>query len=369
MLGAVAPPRDYWPTQGWRAAPPEAHGVHADLPGHLRAFGEDADSKLNGIVVVRHGYLVCEEYFGPFHAGSLHTVASVTKSVVSLLTGIALGNGLLRLDQPVEDWFPEIVDLDVDPRIREIQLRHLLSMTGGWAQDAYDLDWFTTRPSPVTDALQRPIAHEPGATFWYDNLGAHLVAVLLSRAASTSTAEFARRELLGPLGIWTDQTPRYLWRTADGGQEGGRHTWHARAVWDDETGYPWKRDRAGHTTGYGGLHLSVRDMAKLGLLCLSGGEWEGQALIPNAYLAEALQPHSRGGPPGNAAYGYFWWVREQAPHPYAFAFGSGGQYLFVVPDMDLVVAVASSGIGQGGRHGEVETRELVDRVVIPAVAP
>jgi CubicO group peptidase (beta-lactamase class C family) len=345
--------------------------MHAALPGMLRDFGEDPDSRLNGIVVVRHGYLVCEEYFGSFHAGSYHTVASVTKSVVSLLAGVALGQQLLHLDQTVPDWFPEIDDLDVAPRIREIRLRHLLSMTGGFAQNGYDLDSFTTRPSPVTDALQRPIVHEPGSTFWYDNLGAHLVSVLLSRAAATSTTEFARRELLGPMGIWTDQTPRFLWRTEGGEPDGGSHTWHGRAVWDEETGLPWKRDRADNTTGYGGLHLTLRDMAKLGLLCLSGGKWEGQALIPSDYLAESLRPHSTGGSPGHAAYGYFWWVREQGeqgPYQHSFAFGSGGQYIFVVPELDLVVAIASSGIGQGGHHGDIETREMVARVVLPAAA-
>jgi CubicO group peptidase (beta-lactamase class C family) len=363
MPQAVARERDYWPTREWRRDQPEAHGMDGHLPGHLRAFGDDPESRLNGIVVARHGDLVAEEYFGGFHAGSYHTVASVTKSVVSLLTGIALGRGLLSLDQTLADWFPEITRMDVDQRARDVQLRHLLSMTGGSAQNLYDLDWFTTRPSPVTDALQRPIAHEPGSTFWYDNLGAHLASVLLSRAVSTSTAEFAHRELFGPLGVWSEQTPRFFWR-----REGtGPHTLHARAAWDEQTGYPWKIDLEGNTTGYGGLHLTLRDMAKLGHLCLSGGEWEGQALIPRDYLVESLRPHSAGGPPGDAAYGYFWWVREQAQNGQVFAFGSGGQYIFVVPDVDLVVAMASSGTGQGGYHGDVETREIVDRVVIPAV--
>src|SRR5688572_27820200 len=120
--------RDYWPTQAWRAAPPEAQGIQADLSGQLRAFGDDPDAKLNGIVVVRRGYLIGEEYFGGFHAGSLHTVASVTKSVVSLLTGVAVSQGLLSLDQTLPDWFPEIDRLEVDPRIQEIRVRHLLSM-------------------------------------------------------------------------------------------------------------------------------------------------------------------------------------------------------------------------------------------------
>jgi CubicO group peptidase (beta-lactamase class C family) len=215
----------------------------------------------------------------------------------------------------------------------------------------------------VVEALQRPIVHEPGSTFWYDNLGAHLVSVLLSRVASASTAEFARQELFGPLGIWTERTPRFLWQTA----AGGPHTWHARAVWDEASGYLWKQDRAGYTTGYGGLHLSVRDMAKLGLLCISGGTWEGQPLIPRDYLAEALRPHSPGGSPGGAAYGYFWWVREYPRHGSCYAFGSGGQYIFLVPDLDLVVAMASSGTGQGGQHEGIETRDIVDRLVIPAV--
>jgi CubicO group peptidase (beta-lactamase class C family) len=356
--------RDYWPTNDWRPADPEAVGMSPAALADLQAFGEDPESQLNGVVVVRNGYVVYERYFGGFHAGSYHTLNSITKSVVSTLVGIALQRNLISsLDDPIANWFPEVNGSKMDARARGIAVRHLLTMTGGWAPAEDDLSIFGTSPSLVLDGLRRPIAHAPGSRFWYDNHSAHLVSVLMSRAAAQNTAAFAHEALLGPLGIWTEQTPRFVWRT----EAGGPHRFHRFANWDEQTGLPWKVDLAGDPTGYAGLHLTVREIAKLGYLWLNGGRWDEVQLVPEQYVALAIQPQSAGGKPGDAAYGYFWWVQADRPEQHYFAFGAGGQYVFVSPALDLVAAMASSGTGYGGKHGGYRTRDLFDRIIIPAV--
>jgi CubicO group peptidase (beta-lactamase class C family) len=357
--------RDYWPTVAWRTALPESQGMKTAALAQLQAFGEDPDSQLNGIALVRNGYLLYERYFGEFHADSLQTLNSITKSVISTLVGIALRRHVLSgLDDPIAAWFPELANLDVDGRVRQITLRHLLSMTAGWSPAESDLTIFGTDPSIVAEALRRPMAHEPGTAFWYDNYGAHLVSVLLSRAAGVSTAAFAQEALLGPLGIWTDRTPRFVWRT----EQAGPHRFHRFANWDEQTGLPWKVDAAGNTTGYAGLHLTLREMAKFGFLWLNRGRWEGAELFSEDYGAAAVRPQSAGGKPGEAAYGHLWWVPAQDPYGTYFGLGAGGQYVFVSPALDLVVAVASSGTGLGGHHGDCRTRDVFERIIIPAVA-
>jgi CubicO group peptidase (beta-lactamase class C family) len=332
----------------------------------LQAFGEDPESQLNGVVVVRNGYLIYERYFRGFHAGSYHTLNSITKNVISTLVGIALQRNLIAgVDDPITTWFPEASRPEIDPRVRGITLRHLLTMTGGWAPAEGDLSVFGTSLSLVLDALHRPINHEPGTSFWYDNHGAHLVSILLSRATSQNTAAFARERLLGPLGIWTEQTPRFVWRT----EENGPHHFHRFSNWDEQSGLPWKVDAAGTPTGYAGLHLTVREIAKLGYLWLNGGQWDGVQLVPEHYAAGATRVQSAGGKPGDAAYGYFWWVQADRPVEHYFGFGAGGQYVFVSPALDLVLATGSSGTGYGGKHGDCRTRDLFDRIVIPATCP
>lgn len=357
--------RDYWPSQGWRTADPEQLGMRSALLAAIGSFALDSDPPMSGIVVIRGGYLVFEHYFRGFHERSYHAIASITKSVLSALVGIALSRSYLAgLDQPVAEFFLELDRLEVDPRVRGITVRHLLSMTAGWTPRDLEMTEFANNAGLVATALQRPMSHDPGTSFWYDNLGAHLLSVLLSRATSMSTAEFGRQALLGPLGIWTDETPRFLWKT----EAGGPHTFHRFALWDEATGLPWKVDPSGYTTGYAGLHLTVRDMATFGYLFLNGGWWDGAQLVPHDYVQESARPQSTGGPPGKAAYGYLWWTPIQDPHGMYFGLGFGGQYLYVVPDLDLVVAIASAGGGASEPQSGNRPSRVLDRFVRPAAS-
>lgn len=163
--------RDYWPTSEWRMAEPEAVGMRSAMLNEIREFGEDPESLLGGIAVVRHGYLVCEQHFRGFHTGSYYTINSITKSILSTLVGNARGSEYpAALDQPVAPWFPEMARPAVDPLARQITLRHLLTMTAGWTRlGVDDLTEFALDPSFVATIVARPLADEPGAAFRYVN--------------------------------------------------------------------------------------------------------------------------------------------------------------------------------------------------------
>lgn len=202
------------------------------------------------------------------------------------------------------------------------------------------------------------MAHDPGTTFQYDSLGSHLLSVILERVTSMSTTLFAHEVLFKPLGIWTDEMPRFLWRTG----HGGPHNFQPRGVWDEETGLPWWVDGEGHTTGWGGLHLTVRELAKFGYLYLNGGAWDGAQVVPYDYVGESVRPQNDGGPgpePEATPYGYLWWMPRGAPGMY-YGWGSGRQYVYVVPELDVVVAITA-------HLGRNDPARIVKRFIIPSV--
>jgi CubicO group peptidase (beta-lactamase class C family) len=214
--GSAAPSqRDYWPTAGWRTAPPQAEGmdpaVLATIPGNVASLHPEVRS----VLVVRHGYLVYERYWHGYDAADGQELQSVTKSVISALVGIALGDGKLKgLDQPVAQLLAAHLPNDADPRWGQVTVRQLLTMTGGLAGDEQSAggderlsrrlfrshDW-------LREILGRQLAATPGTTFAYSNATSHLLSVIVATATGQSTLAFARARLFGPLGIHSAKAP------------------------------------------------------------------------------------------------------------------------------------------------------------------
>jgi CubicO group peptidase (beta-lactamase class C family) len=303
----------------------ESNGSPADLSETIRTRYRS----IRAVVALRGHRTVVEYYRDGTGPVDLLPAASVTKSVMSTLIGVALGQGAFSsLDQQLGDFLPEALEPGIDGRVREITVRHILTMMSGFDPDK---DPTSTPASSMLWrwSLHRPMLDEPGRQFRYDNQASHLLSVLLSRATKQDASRFAQEHLFGPLGI---------------------------------TKYVWPVDAEGHLLGAFGLLLTARDMAKIGSLYLRGGQWNGKQLVPRSYVGEATQAHNRAGPPVSAAdYGYLWWITRPSGEPAAyFAAGSGGQLIYVVPTLDLVVAVAGSASGAGGR-------QLINQAIIPFV--
>ena len=292
---------------------------------------------LRALVVTRGNCAVFEYYRKNMNAEARSPVHSVTKSVLSILVGIAIDEGYLRLDEKLSEIVPEAFDEKVDPRVRDITVRDILTKTEGFAETSQGN--FSIGP-PGTELwrwmLNRRINYPPGAHFRYDGVGSDLLAVVLSQAIKQDAAKFAQQKLLGPLQI---------------------------------SNYNWPSDVHGYLRGETGLSLTARDMAKIGLLYLRHGRWGKRQIVSAAYVTDSTTRQNDGGPPAKTAYGYQWWVNKTKSDLDAFfAAGAGSQLVYVVPQLDLVAAVSAGGI-PGGSQTFVNNVVVSAEADFPASAP
>ncbi len=288
-------------------------------------------ANLHGVVVDHAGQVQLEAYFNgtdhpgaslfsraaSFNADGLHDLRSVTKSVTAILFGIAVDQGAIPgVDVPVLDYFPEYADLQGTAKSR-ITLAHLLGMASGldWDESGSYIRWGNSETrmrfatDPLRYVLDRDVVAEPGTRFNYNGGGTALLGEVVSRAVKRPLDVFADAVLFKPLDIRSTE---------------------------------WRRDRPGRVTPFGGLRLRPRDMAKIGRLVLDHGQWEGRQIVSAAWVEEMLRDRL---PAGNLRYGWQWWhgrVRAgTAWFSYVGAFGNGGQRIFLVPSLDLVVVVTA----------------------------
>ena len=304
--------RDYWPTSAWQISTPEMQGMDAAKLSIAKEFVQNRLPDAYSLLVVKNGYLVYEKYFRNGSPERVADIASATKSVMSALIGIALDQGhLSSIDQKISGFFPEYVTDDLDPRKKEINLANLLTMSAGFKWNdwgpilwewAYSLDWggFT---------IKLPLENSPGDKFNYNSSVSHLLSIILSKSTNVSTLDFADINLFKPLGIQIRS---------------------------------WKRDPQAYYMGGFGLSLSARDMAKIGFLYLNNGFWNGQSIVPEHWVKESTRQrmfvNNVYGPTG---YGYQWWVKAVDGCDSYRAWGRRGQFITVVPKLDLVIVVTS----------------------------
>ena len=323
---------------------PQAAAQNIDANRLAQAYEE---AKLNGgvkcLLVVRNGVLVGEEYFRSDGRDSLYHVRSVTKSVVSILFGIAVDRGLIRsLDATVQDCLGDSYE-DIPPATRSITIRNLLTMSGGfqWEElQSFSLFNLWERASDhVQYVLQLPIMNTPGTTFTYNTAACQLLSAIFKKSTGVHLLEFARQNLFDPLDIL-----------------GGR---------------PWVADEHGYT--YGGYQLSLKplDMINIGLLYLNEGEFGGRRIVSADWVRAStrLQISTNNAIPNGSGYGYLWWVSHTGQHDFYYANGYGGQFIVVVPTLRLVV-VARSNWTYSGRTADnqwMSTMDIILNRVLPSV--
>lgn len=337
-------PKNVWPTDVWQAADPVSLGMDADQLSGLESEITANYGNMNGIVIVKNGFLTYEKYFNGCGPDDAQHVASVTKTVLSVLVGMAVKAGLIRdVNQKVLDFFPEYT-LDRDhPIKKEITLRHLLTMTAPYPFEDWQepLDKLCMQPDWVEYTLQMLGENGEPGVFKYSTAGAHLLSAILTRATGQSAREFANEVLFGPIGMRT--IPDYPMENF-----GFDELFGAKVK-------GWVKDPSRNSTGGWGLTLTPRDMARFGLLCLNRGMWDGRELVPESWMLEstAMNPNH---------YGYLWWLREEEGISVYMAMGDGGNVICCIPDKELVIAIASGFIMQPR-----DRWELIKEKILPAV--
>ena len=318
----------YFPGAAWRHATPAQVGFDsARISALERDISGSRFGAIDALMVVRFGYLVVEHYnsWSPERA---HTMQSVSKSVTSLLFGIVEaqhGGDRAILDRRVTDLLRRYEPFaNDDPRKRALTLRHLLMMRtdmGFWEQPyaGSPLDQLNRSTGDWTRfILDRPMTGQPGKDWAYNSGAAILTCAVIRELTGENADALARRELFAPIGV---------------------------------VGESWfKSSYDGLPHCGGGLGLRPVDMTRIGYLVLRRGRWGDRQLVPSRWIDTSTAALSRGPElifsSFNSGYGYFWWTfptyRGGSDAGVIAASGSGGQWIFVVPSLDLVVAVAAS---------------------------
>ena len=260
-----------------------------------------------------------EWYFNGRDADDRANLKSASKSILSALIGIAIAEGALEgVEQPIAPFFDGELPADPDPRLARITIGDLLSMRAGLESTSFANygAWVTSR-NWVRHALSRPFVDEPGGRMLYSTGSTHLLSALLTRATGMDTWRYARERLAEPLGIELR---------------------------------PWLRDPQGVYFGGNEMMLRPSELLRIGELYRAGGVWQGERLIPEAWIDASWTPRTRS-PWNGHGYGYGWWSRRLAGHDAHFAWGYGGQYLFIVPDLELTIVTTSDPNAGEGRRG------------------
>src|SRR2546425_8215891 len=295
-------------SRGWLRASPGEVGMSA--PGLLAAAGDASGiARFKSLLVARHGRLVAEYYFGGTDSTTLFDVRSVTKSVVCALTGVALRDGVLP--GTVAPIAPYLSPADtLDSADSAVTVRHLLTMTSGYAWDETtgpDYNAWIVADDHVQYLLDRAHTAPPGVTFTYNSAAVHTLGVVLEHAAATPLPRYAAAHVFRALGV------------------------------DTVTGEPLDR---GTVNGSSGIALRARDLLKFGQLFLQRGWSGGTSVVPEGWVDSVTRPQftwrTAVGPLRQGTYGMLWWGSDADPAAF-FSLGYGGQFVYVVPDRDLVV--------------------------------
>ena len=285
---------------------------------------------LAGLVVCHNGRRELEAYYNDFTAEHQFHVFSVTKSIVSLLIGIALERGeITGVDQKILDFFPEFPVRKGHELLREVTLKHCLTMTVPYRFRFNPYTKYFTSDDWVSFALNQIGGREPLGKFRYAPIiGPDILSGILMSATGKTVLDYAREHLFDPLGITIEKS--LFFETKE----------EQMAFYKAATNSCWVCGPNEINTAGWGLTLSAREMAAIGECCIHGGQVDGKQIIPQAWLKESTRTQSCW-EKRNLNYGYLWWIVEEAEPSFA-ALGDGGNAIYVNPQNNLVVAIAST---------------------------
>ncbi len=311
---------------GWEVSSLTAEGINPERIAWLSsAIKTGQFGQIHSVLIARNNKLVFEEYFGDYNAGKVHALASVTKSIVSLLIGIAKDHGYIdSIDDPIEPFFPEYAEVfAADTLKRTITIRNLLTMSSGLEWDEWSYPYNSSLNSHyqmerslnwISYTLRLPLTTTPGTSFTYNSGNSILLGGIIKISCEIQADIWAEQVLFRPLGIST-----YQW-------------------YPHNNGLP-------HTGG--GLYLRPRDLAKIGYVVLNDGKWNDQQIVSEDWIRQSSEVAMNVWPDVN--YGFQWWLRPlpdmlgivPAQNDIIHGWGYAGQFLFVIPKFQMVVTCNS----------------------------
>ncbi|GHV51553.1 penicillin-binding protein [Bacteroidia bacterium] len=298
---------------------PAAENVDKEGISNYLAAVKETGEDLHSLMIVRHGKVVAEQWFGDNAADKPHALFSVSKTFTATAIGFAVAEGKLKVTDKVISFFPGKLPEHVNANLQALAIKDLLTMSGG-----HDVEPAIARNNPSADwveaFLAAPFEHQPGTFFVYNSMGTYMLSAIIQKVTGEKLLDYLTPRLFTPLGI---------------------------------TGATWDESPQGIHTGGWGLSLKTEDLAKMGQFILQKGKWKGKQLLPSAWFDEATQSHVASMPssmrpeqltPGMKqqdwiqGYGYQMW---RSRHNSFRADGAFGQYILILPEKDAVIAITA----------------------------
>src|SRR6056297_1422735 len=289
---------------------------------------------VQSLMIEKDDRLLYEQYQNGMTRNSTTNIKSASKSVLSLLVGIAIEEGYLEsVDQTIGEFFPEYFAENPNPGKEAITIENLLTMRSGLETTSFqNYGRWVISDNWINFALSQPFEEEPGGRMVYSTGTSHLLSVILTKATGISTRAFANEYLFDPMNI----------------RIGG-----------------WDRDPQGYYMGGNNLALSPLSLLKLGELVLNGGTYNGRQLVPESWIQSSTNIYTRS-VYNDYDYGYMWWQREVGGRNVIFAWGNGGQYIMILPDLESVISITSDmESSNGSRQYQRRIFSFLEETIIP----
>lgn len=292
--------------------------------------------KLNSLLVSYKNELVIEDYFNDWNSSQPANMKSASKSVISALIGIAIEDGLIAsVETPIGAYFPEFLEGTTGQRKAQITIEDLLTMRSGLETTSNrNYGKWVLSDNWVEFALNQPMIASPGTDMLYSTGSTHLLSAILAQSSGMDTKQYAQESLASPLGFSLSY---------------------------------WSQDPQGIYFGGNNLEMTPRQMMRFGQLYLNGGRFGDSQVLSRQWVEESFQPRARSPRGQGRFYGYGWWLRDLAGLQVPVAWGYGGQLIFVVKELDLVVVATSDSVPSSGRRSHL--RSLYDLVEEEIIAP
>ena len=298
----------------WPTSTPREQGMNQYLLESALNYANEQDF-VDGLLVIKNGFIVAEDYYNGYNALQSHNVMSVSKSFLSAIAGIALYEGYLTsIDESILTYFPEFINQALDQRKYDITLRHLLTMRmgiRGEAEENYGVYWeIYNSDNWLRKTIESPLVSDPGEKMSYNTFQTHLLSAIITKATHKSILEFAGEVLFKPLQIDIDF---------------------------------WEKDPQGYYFGGNSMYFTPREMAMLGFLYLNNGRFKDTQIIPGDWITLSLSASTNFSHPNawgafkDYNYAYLWWLGQINDYDMYMGYGYGGQFVVVFPALNLIV--------------------------------